>query len=140
MGTLSGQTAMEYLIIVSIVLVFMIPIWTYVATMQQQTNTELTLTYARNAANQIADAAKLVYSQGPPAKLRINVYIPYGVQNITITNNSISFGVIFNSKTADIYAFSTSNLNGSIPSGQGYYWIDVEAMDNLVQITQAASS
>ena len=71
-----AQTAMEYLSIVGIVLVFVIPIWAYLITIEQQTSTELSLSYSKNAARQIADASSLVYSQGPPAKLTFQIYIP----------------------------------------------------------------
>lgn len=131
-----GQAAFEYLVIVSLVLVFMIPIWSYVTGTQQNTNTELILTYAQNAANQIVDAANLVYSQGPPAKVRINVYIPYKVTNVSIINNTVKLEVVFNGEFSDIFAFSNARLNGSIPNKQGNYKIEVEATDNFVQINR----
>lgn len=134
-----GQSALEYLIIVSLVMVFLIPIWAHVTGTQRDTSTELSLTYAKNTANQIADAADLVYSQGPPAKIRINVYIPYGIENATIINNAINFQVWSDPGITDIFAFSTAQLNGTLPTRQGYYWIDVEATDNLVQISQSSS-
>ncbi len=132
------QAAFEYLVIVSIVLVFMIPIWAYVTSTQRDTSTELALTYAKNTANQIADASNLVYSQGPPAKVKINVYVPYGVDNITILNNTIRFRLNVDSGITDIFAFSTAQLNGTLPKKQGYYWIEVEATDDIVQIEQSS--
>jgi uncharacterized protein (UPF0333 family) len=132
------QAAFEYLVIVSIVLVFMIPIWAYVTSTQRNTSTELALTYAKNTANQIADASNLVYSQGPPAKIRINVYVPYGVDNITILNSTIRFRLNVDSGTTDIFAFSTAQLNGTLPKKQGYYWIEVEATDDVVRIEQSS--
>ncbi|MCK4496554.1 MAG: hypothetical protein KAU24_00035 [Candidatus Aenigmarchaeota archaeon] len=132
------QAAFEYLVIVSIVLVFMIPIWAYVTSTQRDTSTELALTYAKNTANQIADASNLVYSQGPPAKVKINVYIPYGVDNITILNSTIRFRLNVDSGITDIFAFSTAQLNGTLPKKQGYYWIEVEATDDIVQIEQSS--
>jgi uncharacterized protein (UPF0333 family) len=140
MRTPRGQAAFEYLVIISLILVFLTPIWAYVTSMQQQTNVELMLTYAKNAANQIADASNLVYSQGPPAKVRINIYIPYSVENVTIVNNSIDFRVRVNSEVTDIFAFSNAQLNGSIPREQGYYWVNIEAKDNIVQIERELSS
>jgi uncharacterized protein (UPF0333 family) len=127
---------MEYLVIVALVLAFMLPIWAYVTSTQSETISELSLTYAKNAANQIADAANLVYSQGPPAKIKIKVYIPYGVTNATIVNSSIEFGVWSDPGVSKIYAFSTAELNGTLPVDQGYYWFEIEATGNIVQITQ----
>ena len=134
-----AQSALEYIIIVSMVLVFMIPIWTYVSSMQNQTSAELSLTYAKNTANQIADAANLVYSQGPPAKLKINVYIPYGVENVTIVNSTIRFTIWASPGYSDVFAFSNAKLNGTLPTNEGYYWMDIEATDNIVQITKSTA-
>lgn len=131
-----GQAAFEYLVIVSMILIFMIPIWSYAVSTQQNTNTELILTYTQNAVNQIVDASNLVYSQGPPAKVRIGVYIPERISNITIINNTIKAEVKFNGEFSDIFAFSTATLNGTIPQKKGNYWIEIEAIDNYVQINR----
>lgn len=138
-GKSKAQAALEYIIIVSMVLVFMIPIWTYVSSMQSQTSVELALTYAKNTANQIADAANLVYSQGPPAKLKISVYIPYGVENVTIVNSTIKFTIWARPGYSDVFAFSNAQLNGTLPTKEGYYWMDIEATDNIVQITKSTA-
>lgn len=136
-GKGKAQSALEYIIIVSMVLVFMIPIWTYVSTMQSQTSVELAMTYAKNTASQLADASDLVYSQGPPAKLKISVYIPNGVENATIANNTIKFTLWAAPGYSDVFAFSNAQLNGTLPSEEGYYWMYVEATDNIVQITKS---
>ena len=131
-----GQAAFEYLVIVSMILFFMIPIWGYVTSTQANTNTELILTYAQTAANQIVDASNLVYSQGPPAKVRINVYIPHKVTNISIVNNTIKLEVKFNGEFSDIFAFSNSVLNGSVPFDEGNYKVYIEAVNDYVQISR----
>ncbi len=131
-----AQSAMEYLIIVALVMAFLIPLWAYITTMHNETNIELSLTYAKNTVNQIADAANLVYSQGPPAKIRINVYIPGGVRNSTIINDTVHLEVWADPIYTHIYAFSTAQLNGTIPTDKGYHWLEIEATDNIVQITQ----
>ncbi len=134
MGKARGQAAVEYIIIVAIVMLFLIPIWTYVTSTHRQASNELTLTYAKNAASQIADAADLVYSQGPPAKVKINVYIPYGVENATIINETIVMEVRTDSSITDVFGFSNARLNGTLPVKKGNYQIEIEAVDDMVQI------
>ncbi|MCK4714475.1 MAG: hypothetical protein KAT35_02790, partial [Candidatus Aenigmarchaeota archaeon] len=87
--TMRAQSAVEYFIIAAMVMMFMIPIWVYIVTTQQQTSNELALSYTRNTAKQIADAASLVHSQGYPAKINIKVYIPDGVSNVSIIDRTI---------------------------------------------------
>lgn len=133
-GLMKAQTAMEYMIIVGIVLAFMLPLWIYVTTSQQRITTELSITYGKNAIDQIVSAADLVYSQGPPAKVTISVYIPSGIDNITITGNVIIMKVRVDSRLSDLVAVSNTQLNGTLPVSEGTYDIDIEAVDNFVQI------
>jgi uncharacterized protein (UPF0333 family) len=137
-----GQSAFEYLIIVSLVITFLIPVWAYVLSTQQSTTDELSLTYADNAVKKIADTASLVYSQGPPAKVTVRLYIPGGVENITVINNTITLRLRTSSGFNDVTDISTARLNltegmESILSEEGIYLIKIEAKDNVVQISQA---
>ena len=128
------QVAFEYLIIVSVIAAFIVPVWIYVSGMQRQTVTELSLSYAKNAAEKIADTANLVYSQGPPAKVNVKIYIPGGVQDINISNRTINFRVAVGDETSDVFATSMAPLNGTLPAIEGTYWVDIEASSGMVQI------
>ena len=130
----SGQSAFEYFAIVGMVLVFLIPLWMYAASLHQQTGTELSLTYAENTVKQIADTASLVYSQGPPAKVSIKIYIPDGVENVSIINETIIFNMSTPYGYTDVFATSDAPLNGSLPTDEGYYTIKIEAKNGYVQI------
>ena len=77
-----------------------------------------------------------MYSQGPPAKVRINVYIPHKVTNISIVNNTIKLEVKFNGEFSDIFTFSNSVLNGSVPFDEGNYKVYIEAVNDYVQISR----
>jgi uncharacterized protein (UPF0333 family) len=131
-----AQTAMEYLSIVGIILVFVIPIWAYLITLEQQTASELSLAYSKNAARQIADASSLVYSQGPPAKLSFQVYVPAGVKNILIDNKSIVFNISLGATYTDVFSTSVATMNGTLTPNEGYYTIEVISLNSLVQINQ----
>lgn len=129
------QVAFEYIIIIAIGLAFIIPIWLYIITVQYQSNVELALSYAKNAVDKIASTADLVYSQGTPAKVRVSVYIPNGVVQSNITNNTIYLTVRVGTQLSDVVAISEAELNGSLPTQEGNYLIDIEAKADYVQIT-----
>jgi hypothetical protein len=135
-----AQTAIEYFIIAGMVLMFMVPIWAYIVTTQQQTTQQLSLTYARNAAKQISDAASLVHSQGAPAKINIKVFIPSGVKNVTIVDKTIVFQVMAGSQTSEIWYTSTAEMQGEekIPVNEGYYYFDIISHDTYVEINRTA--
>ena len=133
-----GQAAIEYFVIAGMLMMFMIPIWVYIVTIQQQTSQELSLSYTRNTAKQIADAASLVHSQGSPAKINIKVYIPDGVTNVSIINKTIIFHVLTGSQESEVWYTSTAELQGEddISVNEGYYYFDIISHDTYVEINR----
>jgi uncharacterized protein (UPF0333 family) len=132
-----AQVAFEYLVIVIIVLAFLTPLWIYLSQVKTQTVGELSLSYAKNAVKKIADASDLVYSQRLNAKVRIGVYIPRNVQEINITGKMIDMRVLSDSTLVDVFENTKADLNGSLPTNEGFYWILVEAKGDYVQISLA---
>ncbi len=135
---MKAQAAIEYFVIAGMVMMFMIPIWVYIVTIQQQTSQELSLSYTRNAAKHIADAASLVHSQGFPAKINIKVYIPDGVTNVSIVNKTIIFHMLTGSLESEVWYTSTAELQGedNIPVNEGYYYFDIISHDTYVEINR----
>jgi len=135
-----AQSSFEYLIIISIVIAFLIPIWAYVLNTQQGTTDELSLTYAGNAVKKIADTASLVYSQGPPAKVTVRLYVPGGVQEIFVINTTINMRVRTSSGFSDVYEVSTAIMNmtqgfNDTLLNEGTHLIKIEAVNGVVQIS-----
>jgi hypothetical protein len=133
-----AQAAIEYFVIASMVMMFMIPLWVYVASTQQSTTYELSLSYTQNAAKQIADASSLVYSQGAPAKINIKVYIPSGVENVSITDKTIIFMVDTGPQVSEVWYTSSATMTGAenIPVGEGYYYFDIISHGSYVEINR----
>lgn len=124
------------MIIVTAVLAFMIPIWTYATGVQHQTNSQLTLSYAESTVKKITSAADLVYSQGPPAQVNLKVYIPNGIKNITFLSQTMVMSVKkFGINASDVWSISQAPLNGSLPTAEGEYTVRVRAVSDLVEIT-----
>ena len=137
-----GQSAFEYLVIISMVITFLVPVWAYVLATQQNTSDELSLAYANNAVQKIVDISNLVYSQGPPAKVTIRIYMPGGIEELIIIDKTIDIKLRSNSGISDIYETSTGTLNftenlNETLSEEGIYILKIEATDNVVQISQA---
>jgi uncharacterized protein (UPF0333 family) len=130
-----AQSSFEYMMIFGLAIAFAIPVWIYVASLQQSAGEELSISYAQNAVNQITSSADLVYTQGPPAKVRLSVYIPSRVDMINITNRTVNFRLLTSTGVSDVFSTSVANLTGSLPDSEGLYWIDVESMGDHVQVT-----
>ena len=123
------------MMIFALAIAFAIPVWVYVTSLQQSAGEELSMSYAENAVNQITSAADLVYVQGPPAKVRLSVYIPSRVEMINITNRTVNFRILSSAGASDIFSDSVANLSGTLSSSEGMYWVSVESMGNYVQIS-----
>ena len=131
------QIAMEYLIIVGVVLVFLIPIWVYVTVSQNEALGDLSLSYARTAVEKLRSAADMVYSQGAPAKVRQNVYFPSGLEEAALQGSSVVLTVRTYAGLSNVSAVCKGNLTGALPQEEGNYLFTVEAIDHTVSITYA---
>jgi uncharacterized protein (UPF0333 family) len=134
---MKGQAAFEFMIIVVFVIAFLTPIWIYLSQVQAQTGDQFALSYAKNAVTQIANKADLVYSQRMDAKVKIEIYIPRGVQEINISGNEINMRVLSSSGVADVFATSIAQMQGSLPAEEGLYYVLIKAEGDYVNITLA---
>ncbi|RMD66516.1 hypothetical protein D6817_03955 [Candidatus Pacearchaeota archaeon] len=80
-------------------------------------------------ATQLTAAAEEVYFQGPPAKTTIRLYLPQGVNSISILSKEIVFNV---SSTGGIDAFisypSKAPLQGTLSTNSGLKTITIQAL------------
>lgn len=132
-----AQTSFEFMVIAIFVLAFVTPVWVYLSQVQLQTNDQFTLSYAKNAVTQITKKADLVYSQRMGAVVKIEVYIPSGVEQIDISGNEINMRTRSLSGETDVYATSIAQMQGSLPANEGLYWVLIKAEGDYVNITLA---
>jgi len=135
---MKGQAAFEFMIIVVFVLAFLTPIWIYLSQIQTQTADQFALSYAKNAVTQIAGKADLVYSQRMDARVKLEIYIPRGVQEVNISGNEINMRVLSSSGVADVFATSIAPMQGTLPSEEGLYSVMIKAEGSYVNITLAS--
>ena len=131
---MKGQVAFEYMIIIAVILAFIIPLWIYNISVQRDAGAELALAYSKNVAKKIADTANLVGSQGPPAKVSLQVFIPDGIVETNISSNRINLKVRIDGGVTDVFEISQVTLNGTLPTNKGNYILSIEAMTGYVQI------
>lgn len=91
---------------------------------------------AKNALNNIEEAASLVNSQGPPAKVSFDIRLP---PDITGTNVSDDFIRIRRDAGAGETTFFNAldfNVTGSIPNSSGVHTMVATAEEDHVSITE----
>ena len=116
--TRKAQAALEYMMIVGLVLVILAPIVLYA---YQQNEISVRTSQARLAVSQISAAADSLYAQGPGAKTFIDVFLPsgYGSQSF-ISDGIIALKIQTPAGTNDIIEVTKANLTGSLPADSGY--------------------
>jgi len=131
---MKGQVAFEYMMVVSLVLLFIIPVWSYMNTVHQDTVNELNHNYAKNTAKKLADTADLVYSQGPPASVNVLIYMPAYVEEVFFINETVYLQMNTAGTSKNITASGQAFMNGSLIKVEGNYMVHIEAVGNYVQI------
>ncbi len=132
-----AQAALEYMITVSIALLILTPFLLrgYDAMTGLGQNSNILL--AKNSLDKVSEAAKIVYSQGPPAKMTVKAQFPHNLLASNVSQKELSLSVRKFSSSTDIVAFLDFNVTGSLPyDSGGMHTIVVEALqDGTVNVT-----
>ena len=136
---MKSQVALEYLIIISFALLVLIPYTIYLNDVSRNFREDSSLTIASDSIKKIGQDADWIYSQGPPAKIKMLIQIPDNVQNITFSGKTMKWMIKTSSGTSEIYYDSVANFTGSIPKNPGYYYVSIQAITNGVNISVGSS-
>jgi len=132
---MKAQSATEFLIVVSLSIGLLIPIILIVNQYLIGYRGDTNLSLARDTVNKLGESADWVFSQGSPARLTLEIYIPDGVQQASLNNKMILLKVRTSSGTSDVYYNTIADLVGSIPSRSGHYPVSIIANTSYVNIT-----
>jgi len=132
---MKSQVAVEYLIIVSVAFMILIPLILFLNQTFIGYSDDNKLSKADTAAKKIGHTADWVYSQGPPAKQTIEVYIPKDIEEVSLINKTLSFKVRTSAGISDVYHETVATLNGTIPITSGYYFLSLVAFQDYVNIS-----
>ncbi len=129
-----GQVAIEYISImgfVMIIVIFLVYTAQYYSREVQDTTS---LQQVDKIAKLIIDSAEQVYYLGEPSKLTLNVNMPARVENISLSNNEVTFIIRTQSGKTDISYPSDVNISGGISIPEGVKRIKLEARKGYVWI------
>ncbi|MBI5354850.1 MAG: hypothetical protein HZB68_00150 [Candidatus Aenigmarchaeota archaeon] len=134
---MKGQTGLEFMLIMAISLAILIPLYAYMTSYSNQTRQDLKFKALEDNLESLAEAADIVYSQGYPAKMTINFYVPESTKNFSIINDRvIVMHLSYTNLGTDIAAKSEAIVNGTIPINPGNYRVSVTAQkDGWVNIS-----
>jgi len=132
---MKAQSASEFLIIVSVALTILIPLILLVnqSLMGYKDDTKISL--AKEAVKKLGNNADWVFSQGPPAKVTVEVYIPDDVESVSLINNEILYKVRTSAGISDVYYDTVPELGGALPEKSGYYFVSLTSFSNYVNIS-----
>jgi len=132
---MKSQAALEYFTIVTVGLVIIIPMIIYLNDAYLSYKDENKISLARIAVDKISNSANWVFSQGPPAKIKIEVSLPEGIESISFANNTVNFRIRTKSGYTDVYKETNMPIVGNISTDSGYYIISLVAFDDYVGIS-----
>ncbi len=128
MGVRRGQAALEYMMIIGMVLIILTPMIYYA---YQQNETAIRSSQARLAASRIASAADSVYAQGPGARAYLDVLLPSGYsQQSFVSENVVNIRVSTPAGINDVIQIAKANMSGSLPAEPGYKRIYFTMLDS----------
>jgi uncharacterized protein (UPF0333 family) len=74
-----AQVSIEYMTMLGLSLIALFAIWFYVNSSNDNVQQNLRVEFGRQTVSRIADAANMVFAQGPPAKMYVEINNPEGV-------------------------------------------------------------
>ena len=131
-----GQAAIEYMMIISIVMIIMVPLFFLVNSYTSEGKDELKIRALTDSVDSLAEASNMVYFQGYPAKISMKFYMPENVLMTNVSENLIRVRLRTSSGVLDITGITHANLTGSLPTKAGTYKINIVAQeDGLVNVS-----
>jgi len=131
-----AQIAMEYMMVVGFALLMVIPLVAIYGSQGQAAKDQVNENQAYNIGRKIVDSAETVYFLGEPSKTTLKVYMPYNIQSITVSDQTIDFVILTAKGPSNISSeSSTVNLTGTISTNPGIHYIEIIASNNVVNIS-----
>lgn len=131
---------MEYLAVVGISFFLIIPMIIIFFDQSNALKDDITAIQIEKIGLEIMDAAEEVYYLGPPSTKYLTVYLPAGVEAITISSQEITFSYQLGSALLD-YPLGTGlplNLSGTMSVHPGQHHVTVQAQDDGVAISDSS--
>lgn len=129
-----GQTSIEYISIVALVLVITIPLVVIFYDKMSETESAINFNQAEQIVNRIADNAQNIFYLGEDAKTTLKVTMPKHVTDFSIGNNEVVLVVQSKGKNTDIVAYTPVNVSGNVSFHPGTHYIILESRGSYVEV------
>lgn len=131
-----GQVALEYIAIVGLALLVATPLIIEAQESSQSMRESFQNGLAKNALNNVEEAASLVHSQGPPAKVTFDIRLPDGITRANVTDNYVHIRRSVGAGETNFYNTLDFNVTGDLPENAGVHTMVAEAEEDHVNITE----
>ena len=139
MKGVKGQVGMEYMIIIGFVTLAIMSILAFAVFYADQIKDRIRLNQVEGFAVQLLNSAESVFFAGTPSKTTVSLYLPEGVEQITVATDYIVFNVRTSSGT-NIRVFNSKvPLSGTIQVAEGLKKISLEAQSTFLNISSVIS-
>lgn len=118
-----GQAALEYLMIMGIVMFLLIPLFSLVTSFTHRTRTDMKISALQDSLRNLADSADMAYSQGYPARITTSFYAPQGIIYTNVTQHYFHARIQTRTGPRDLISKTHANLTGSLPESPGSYQV-----------------
>jgi len=121
-----GQAGIEYVILVGLMLIFLIPIIHYAL---NEATLNVKINQIDTTVRRIAKASDAVFSLGRGAREVVTVTLPHGISTSKVNGHEIGFEVSLFGKITDVYFPTKPQVIGSLPTDPGTYRIVVMMLE-----------
>ncbi|RMD45898.1 hypothetical protein D6829_00930 [Candidatus Pacearchaeota archaeon] len=131
-----GQISFEYMVLIGFITIVIAGLISVAIFYAGNVRTEVSSNQINEFGNKIISTAEYLFYAGEPSMATITVYLPEGVKNVTIIDNSIvvefysAYGL-----TQNVFP-SKVNITGTITSDWGLKKLKISATADKVVITQ----
>jgi uncharacterized protein (UPF0333 family) len=133
-----GQVGVEYMIIVGFVTLAIITVVVLAYFYSANIKDMIRLNQVEGFASRLISSAESVFFKGEPSKATIKLYLPDGVDDITVTQGGLIISTRVSSGINRRLFPSEVPLNGSITTPEGLKKLVLEARVDDVLISQAS--
>jgi hypothetical protein len=130
-----GQSSLEYILIVGFAFMITLPLVVIYYQRTVSFNQEITDSQVNKIADDIIGSVNSVYYLGSPSKKTIDVYMPQGIKDITITENRLVFLIYSDAGNYEIVRWAPTNISGNLSNYSGLHIIEVIASSQNVTIS-----
>ncbi|MFB6075849.1 MAG: hypothetical protein ABEK17_01775 [Candidatus Aenigmatarchaeota archaeon] len=130
-----AQTAFEYMMVMGIAMALLVPLLTYVNSQTSGIKSDLRRNSLQDSLDSITEASEMVWTQGSPAKMTIEMRVPADVNNITVENDVVIAEYEVRGNINNLISTSEAPLVGNLPTNPGTHYVSVEAEDSYVNIS-----